>query len=96
MEAVKHALIELAKAGIGIRECAAFVIIDGQTSAQIANAVGSERHTMATRLNTLARKGFISRVHFDGASRWIKTDAGNELMERSGISKPHQGDQGND
>lgn len=91
METVKQALIELAKAGIGIRECAAFVIIDGQTSAEIANAVGSQRHTMATRLNTLARKGFITRVHFDGASRWIKTDAGNELMERSMASNTPSG-----
>lgn len=82
---LKKALIELAKAGIGIRECAAFVIIDGQTSAEIAKAVGSERHTTATRLNTLARKGFIERMCYDGAARWVKTDLGNDLMDRAGI-----------
>jgi DNA-binding HxlR family transcriptional regulator len=85
MENIKETLIELAKAGIGIRECAAFVIVNGQTSGEIADAVGSARHTMATRLNTLARKGLIERVCYDGASRWVKTDIGYDVMNRAGI-----------
>ena len=85
METEKHALIELAKAGIGIREAAAFVIIDGQTSGEIADAVGSAKHTMSTRLNTLSRKGLIERVRFDGAARWVRTDLGNDVMNRAGI-----------
>lgn len=82
---LKKALIELAKAGIGIREAAAFVIIDGQTSGEIARAVGSENHCMSTRLNTLSRKGLIERVKFDGAARWVRTDLGNDVMNRAGI-----------
>jgi transposase len=85
MENIKNTLIELAKAGIGIRECAAFVVVDGQTTRQIAEAVGAEMHTSATRLNTLARKGYIERVRYDGAARWVKTEIGYDLMNRAGI-----------
>ena len=85
MENIKNVLIELAKAGIGIRECAAFVVVDGQTTRHIAEAVGAEMHTTATRLNTLARKELIERVRYDGAARWVKTEIGYDLMNRAGI-----------
>lgn len=85
METVKNALIELAKSGIGIREAAAFAVIDGQTSSEIADVVGSAKHTMSTRLNTLARKGLIEQVRFDGAARWVRTDIGNDVMNRAGL-----------
>lgn len=85
MGTIEHKLIILACAGMGIREAVAFVVTDGQTTAEIANRVGSANHTMATRLNTLAKKGLIERAHYDGAARWVKTDLGYDVMNRAGL-----------
>lgn len=61
---------------MGTAEAAALFHADGKTTKELCAELGTLRPIMATRLGTLAKKGFLIRVN----GGWLLTEKGKAIV----------------
>lgn len=61
---------------MGTAEAAALFAADGKTTKEVCDDLGVMRPIIATRLGTLAKKGFLIRVN----GGWLLTEKGKSIV----------------